>query len=93
MKDSLLFAGSILLFFFIIILNVTLTGDSIFLIFMLPHILIGTLSISYFMTSWNKIANFREQFIKSLKYSFGISCLILLLGYLYDAIAPIIFLF
>ncbi len=66
-------------------------GDSSkLLLFVLLSIIICGLSISFMVFVLSK-TNSKRAFVESLKYSFGISSLIMILGYLTFCLQPIIF--
>ncbi len=52
-------------------------------------ILLGGLIISLFWATW-KSNNWKDTFEKSLEVSFGISSLVIILGYFYATLEPII---
>ncbi|UQB68298.1 hypothetical protein [Epilithonimonas zeae] len=90
MKNLILFSFS--LFLFIIALAiVSHPGDSSKLLFfvLLTNLICG-LSISFMVFALSK-TNSKRAFVESLKYSFGISSLIMILGYLTFCLEPIIF--
>jgi hypothetical protein len=90
MKDWILFSLSLLLFL-VTLTIVSHPGDSSQLvIFVLLSILICGLSISFMVFALSK-KNQKQAFLDSLKYSFGISSLIMILGYLTFCLQPIIF--
>lgn len=61
----------------------------LFFLLIIP-ILACTVSLSFVYASWSN-SNSKEQFFNSLKYSTLISLFILLIGYIYTALAPKIF--
>ncbi|SIO48103.1 hypothetical protein SAMN05444409_3891 [Epilithonimonas zeae] len=90
MKNLILFSLSLLLFI-VCLTIVTHSGDSskLLLLVFLTNLICG-LSISFMVFALSR-SNHRNAFIESLKYSFGISSLIMILGYLTFYFQPIIF--
>ncbi len=90
MKNLILFSLS--LFLFIVALTiVSHPGDSsrLLLLVLLTDLICG-LSISFMVFAFSGI-NRRGAFIESLKYAFGISSFIMILGYFTFCLKPIIF--
>ncbi len=90
MKNLISFSLSLLLFL-VTMAIVSHPGDSSkLLLFVLLSIIICGLSISFMVFVLSK-TNSKRAFVESLKYSFGISSLIMILGYLTFCLQPIIF--
>ncbi len=90
MKNLILFSFSLLLFL-IALTIVSHPGDSSKLsLFVLLSVIICGLSISFMIFALSK-TNQKQAFLVSLKYSFGISSLIMILGYFTFCLKAIIF--
>ncbi len=92
MNDRILIVSSILLFIFaMVIAEISRFSDSgNFLIIVFLSVILCGLSISFMVFALAKDDR-KSAFSESLKYSFGISSLILILGYCLFCLQPIIF--
>jgi len=90
MKNLILTSLSVLLQI-VSMTTVSYSGDSSkLLLFVLLSIIICGLSISFMVFALSK-KNQKQAFLESLKYSFGISSLIMILGYITFCLQPVIF--
>lgn len=90
MKDKILLISSVLLFTIAMVIGFHPGDSSKLLLFILLLIFICGLSISFMVFALSK-ENSKSAFSESLKYSFGLSSLVLIIGYLVFSLYPIIF--
>jgi hypothetical protein len=91
MKKAIKISSSIIAFILAIILTVMSAPpyESKVILFSINLILFGGFVISLTITAW-KSHNRKNTFLNCLEFSFGLSSLIFVLGYLYTALQPII---
>jgi len=92
MKDIILIISSVLLFIIAVVIafaSYPIYGFEMLFAVFIPIVICGLL-ISFMVFTLSK-NNSKIAFVESLKYSFGISSLILILGYFIFCLQPIIF--